>query len=212
MEFTKIFFIGFNKTASRTITKLFKINGYKTQHNSMNWDLDNYECFSDLMYPIDFKNLYFKFPNCIFILNTRNLFDWIKSRCKHCIFYKRNWGYPLTIDLCEEWIDMRDNYYEDILNFFADKVDKLILLNIDNDNWINYLADTFKLKKIYYDLNIGKLNDDEYLEELCKCKYIINCVFEKKKISIKKKIYLIEHKENCDIYLKLYKNNFNNII
>lgn len=208
MIFDKVFLIGFNKTATRTITKFFKINGYKTQHDSKNWDLENYDFFSDLMFPCDFKNIYSKYPNSIFILNTRNLYDWIKSRCKHCIYYKRNWGYPLTFETCENWIDMRTNYYYEILNFFIDKNEKLILLNIDKKNWEYFLLEIFNLDKIFENYYLGKLNDDNYCIEIEQINKIILGVFEKKKLNINDKIYLIEYINDSNEYLKLYINNF----
>ena len=56
MKYAKIFVIGFNKTASTTLHKLFKVNNLKSQH-ATTWDLANYDCFSDNGNLNDFKKL-----------------------------------------------------------------------------------------------------------------------------------------------------------
>ena len=79
MKYSKIFVIGFNKTASSTLHKLFKVNNLKSQHTT-NWDLPNYDCFSDNGNLNDFKKLDNLYKDSIFILNTRNLTNWLSSR------------------------------------------------------------------------------------------------------------------------------------
>ena len=107
---TKIFIIGFNKTATRAFHNLFKASNIKSVH----WDngdlakkiVDNhksdkpllngyeeYQAFSDMefvsktltLYPHRtlFKKLHHCYPGSYFILNTRNVYDWIESRKAH---------------------------------------------------------------------------------------------------------------------------------
>ena len=113
MKYNKIFVIGFNKTASSTFHHLFEKLGYKSQHYRR-WDLNNYDCFSDNGELQNLETLY-TFPNSFFILNTRNLNDWLFSRAKHSIHYrvvdwdKDIWGFPPSCDLYIRWIKERKN-------------------------------------------------------------------------------------------------------
>ena len=81
--YDKIFVIGFNKTATTSIHKLFIKNNLLSQHNGDKWDLDSYQCFSDNGDLRNFKELNETYENSIFILNTRKLKNWIISRFKY---------------------------------------------------------------------------------------------------------------------------------
>jgi hypothetical protein len=105
-----IFVIGFNKTGTTSIHKLFKKNGF----NSVHWDsgrlaktmfencLDGklvfhgydqkYTVFSDMLYRTDkswfegnslFKEMHADYPNSLFIYNTRDMDSWLLSRLNH---------------------------------------------------------------------------------------------------------------------------------
>ena len=105
--FNKIFQIGFNKCGTTSIHQFLLNNGI----NSIHWEggkiadeiiknqstknplgiYSNFEAFTDFENP--YKNYYphlrhyklldEKYPNSIFILNTRNVDDWIRSRMNH---------------------------------------------------------------------------------------------------------------------------------
>lgn len=154
----KIFVIGFNKTATTSLHYLFLRNGKKSQHEKK-WNLEKYDCFSDGdTKTINVVNLYEKYPSSIFILNTRNLRHWLTSRFKHgsATLHSNiknleekgyfNWAYPPTVQLTKKWIKEREEFYTNTLNFFIDKPDKLIIVNIDKPNWIEFLCDALHLK------------------------------------------------------------------
>lgn len=142
----KIFVIGFNKTATSSFHELFLSNGLKSQHEGV-WQTDKYDCFSDNPELNNYKELYKNYPNSIFILNTRGLNSWLLSRAMHCQYHKQTWGYPLTKKIVSEWIDKRYEEYVEILNFFKDTPKKLIIVNIEKDDWLQFVMDKLVLKK-----------------------------------------------------------------
>lgn len=88
----KIFCIGFNKTGTSSLAKLFKHNGLKTTHNP------RYPYFSNISLGIlyfrmadvfcdgerpDFSRLRQWFPEALFIFNDRSEAEWIRSRLSH---------------------------------------------------------------------------------------------------------------------------------
>jgi len=119
----RIFLIGFNKTATRSFTRLFRRNGISTVH----WDrnrlvtrmLENlergerifagydrrYQAFADLTLMTPQRrvegNRYFRemdrdYPGSSFILNTRPTEDWIASRMRHADGRMLRWDMALS--------------------------------------------------------------------------------------------------------------------
>ena len=107
----KVFFIGFNKTATISFHKFFEQQGYKSFHHikkkkylgksildnlqegkELLYGIDKYDIYSDFCYSTEnilyeatenFKLLDQQYPNSYFILQTRDEDDWIKSRFNH---------------------------------------------------------------------------------------------------------------------------------
>jgi hypothetical protein len=89
-ETRTIFCIGLNKTGTTSLHQSFSDCGLRSLHDKRWIDmaceskLPNYEAFSDgLTYMLDLENLKLLRPNHKFVLNTRCLYDWLLSRCKH---------------------------------------------------------------------------------------------------------------------------------
>lgn len=109
-DYPYVLVIGFNKTGTTSIHKLFEDNGIPSIH----WDNGNlartclintlkgnrvlkgydkkYNVFSDFMYRTGnflfegnslFRQMNIDYPEAYFIYNTRNIDDWIKSRVNH---------------------------------------------------------------------------------------------------------------------------------
>ena len=118
----------------------------------------------------------------IFILNTRNLNDWLVSRSKHCAWHKKytksdfSWGWPPNPDTYIKWIWERENYYKKVIRFFENDKERLIVASIDRKNWIRFVAN-----KIGYNytnsifsnkININDLDKEDVdliYKELDKC-------------------------------------------
>lgn len=208
----KIFVIGFNKTATSTFHKLFLENNLRSQHDTM-WEVNDYDCFSDNGNLNDFKKLDMDYPNSMFVLNVRRLDKWLISRFKHGITEKwsngleTNWAYPPTTRLCRTWINERETYYIDVLNYFKYKPDQLIIVNIENDGWQQYVSSNLgftvdcvdaenisnKNKNTEEYINMSNVVDDSFTE----------CNYNEKE----RKNILFRNPSMTKQYLKLYKNN-----
>lgn len=161
----KIFAIGYNKTATTSIHNFFRKNGLLSQHESCNWKEDKFQCFSDNGDLHDFKQYYEKYPNSIFLLNTRRVDKWVMSRGKHYQFSK--WckpghKYP-SIARYKDWLEKRQKYYMDILDFFQKDPTRLYIVNIDKEDWLGYLAYIFNLKHI--EVHSNKMADTKIPQE-----------------------------------------------
>ncbi len=145
--FNKVFCIGFNKTGTNTLTRIFKQLGLKALHKGCGWNriayphsrcfhtkwwgdgdreiLDQYTAFSDgenhALEVLD--SLY---PNSKFILNNRNLRKWLLSRLKHR-------GRKFDRHLIEFSILKRKAYYSYIFNYFRERPGKLLVCDVVKD-------------------------------------------------------------------------------
>jgi hypothetical protein len=211
MKYSKIFVIGFNKTASTTLHKLFKVNDLNSQH-ATDWDLSNYDCFSDNGNLNDFKQMDNLYKDAIFILNTRNLTNWLISRFKHGhrqhqrLHRVKNWAYPCTTELALEWINDRETYYLQVLDYFKDRPNKLIILSIEQPNWKQFISDELGIvNKDFKNRNVIELHDDAYYERMINC---INETFNKLNCTNEKRNSLLLMSEKMtNQYLGIYKNN-----
>lgn len=158
MKYDKIFVIGFNKCATTTIHHLFECNNLKSYHQGTKWKkvnwldlIDKYQCFSDIKFkPSMIKKLDAKYKNALFILNTRSIEKWIISRFEHGYraFKKTKSSpyYPKSLNLMQTWIEQRKAYYYFLKNYFKKKQQKLLVLNIEDDQWIHKLVEKLSLK------------------------------------------------------------------
>jgi hypothetical protein len=179
----KIFVIGFNKTASFSLHKLFQSNSLRSVHDDK-WLLNNYDCFTDneVNGMFNFETYYNKFPDSIFILNTRSLDSWLLSRLKHGFIHKQAWAWPPAVNTIKYWINKRDKHYTAVLDFFKDKPNNLIIVNIEKPFWLNFLGEQLNLsistskpdnvtRKIK-DINILTLIDDNITNAFKELDYI----------------------------------------
>lgn len=217
-NYEKFFIIGFNKCATTTIDCLFKNNNissyhYGQKHKIQNWRdlLDKYKCFSDIVFDIKtIKELDKKYPNSLFILNTRGLKKWIISRFEHgaynAIILKKGSHdyYPFSEELMISWIKKRNNYYKDVLEYFKNNSHKLIILNIEGNEWENYLLEKLNFKiNIDYRANVNERSN--YYPLICK---LVDQTFENLKYTNEMQNQLLLDNDLNDYYLKMYENNF----
>jgi len=199
--YQKYFVIGFNKTATTTFHNLFKKNGLKSQH-STKWNVSNYDSFSDNGNLNNYKNLDKKYKNSIFILNTRFLDKWLISRFKHGIRKNQKWA-NLSISNCEKWINDRELYYLEILDYFIYRPNKLIIINIDREGWIEYICNELNFKIININSkNVNKtdIKNPVHVE-------IINLVNSTlNRLNYKNKTILLKNNVLSNKYINIYKN------
>ena len=153
---TKIFIIGFNKTGTTSLHTFFEKNNIRSIHYDQGRiarkikknllsnepllkDYDDYQVFSDMedykklnyAHKDYFKELYSQYPDSRFILNTRNIDNWIKSRNRHENgFYVKELCKLLDISKAQLNISWREDYYNhhrNVKEFFRDKPSKLLI-------------------------------------------------------------------------------------
>ena len=202
----KIFVIGYNKTATTSFHSIFSKNGLKSQHDTI-WNTNKYDCFCDNGNLNNFKLLHTNYPNAIFILNIRILDEWLISRFKHGELYKHAWAYPATAELCIRWINEREKYYIEILEYFQQMPTKLIIVNIDNCNWIQYICEMFNFKNnnICYENMSNHINTTP---ENINIINIVNNAFNQLKYNkYDKRNILLKDEQLTKYYFNLYTNN-----
>jgi hypothetical protein len=180
---TKIFIIGFNKTGTRTLHYYFRNNGL----NSIHWkhgnivstfekniencipllsSYENIHVFSDITNGLDkdaknyYKQLDKENPNSKFILNIRNINDWIISRKNHpgflskqCLHFNCNHN-----EIVEIWKNIYISHINEVIKYFENRDNDLLIFNIDTDNFIqinNFLKDIYSLDSNKWNI-VGK--------------------------------------------------------
>ena len=202
-SYKKYFVIGFNKTATSTFHSLFLKNNLTSQHKRK-WNTDEYACFSDNGNLNNYKELDLKYKNSIFILNVRELDKWLISRFKHGLRgCKPNWAHPYTREKCIKWINYREKYHMEILDYFTERPEKIIIVNIEREGWIKYVCSQlhFKNDRIESE-NVNKTNyDNKDNKNICE---LVNKTLEE--LNYDKKTTLFSNKELLDKYITIYNN------
>jgi hypothetical protein len=161
----KVFQIGFNKCGTRTLFHYFRTHGFRAVHwhkgklartifdNMSNGrDLlrgyEDFDIFTDMewitksfalegykLFPF-FADAY---PDAVFILNTRDREDWIKSRFNHQNgTYVKKWKGALNISddaaLADFWRADWDNHHSRVEQYFADKPARFVKFDIAKDS------------------------------------------------------------------------------
>ena len=159
----KIFAIGFNKTGTSSLYFLFNILGIKSTHDCSNRQvltiIDEYDAFTDGEHT-NFVEYYNKYPDSLFILNTRPMKNWLISRYKHGENHNFNncWCWPISEEKTNAWFTTREMHHKNVLDFFENKPDNLLIINIEKNGWedvvIKYLQNFNNIKK---DENINNM-------------------------------------------------------
>jgi hypothetical protein len=173
----KIFVIGFNKCGTTSLNRLFKSCNINSVHKSGLNSQDilelasKYDAITDGIH-YNFQDYYDKYPNSLFILNTRPIYKWLLSRYKHhSRLYNNNknyqsWCWPASIERTNEWIKTRRQHYKNVKYFFKDKPGQLKIVNIENPGWENKVLRFIKKQKyieIFKNVNFHK-NKTGHLE------------------------------------------------
>lgn len=222
----KYFIIGFNKTATTTMHELFLLNGIKSQHDN-NWDLDNYDAFSDNKDLSIYIELSIKYPDAMFILNIRSIKEWILSRVNHGIIYRSlynndvnhdwiwKWTYPISESKIINNIVWRNTHIKSVLNDFKSRnmMNQLLVLDVDQADWIKFFCSELNFKeqdnirahssKILFNMLEKK---DECEKEIKATKEIVDALFLKIKDDPKYKCIIYDTNE-LDHLISQFKNN-----
>ena len=143
-DYRKVFAIGFNRTATTSIHAVFRACGLVSTHDTIwrNSRLPFYhwlfQGFSDGP-PDSFETLDQRFRRSRFILNTRDLTEWLDSRLLLAAD-RKDTGIPTLMTFVDdperavlEWVMERNRYHAAVLRYFADRPDDLLVLNYIRD-------------------------------------------------------------------------------
>lgn len=111
--------------------------------------LSDYDAFLD--HPIDqiFEELDLIYPNSKFILTLRDKQSWLLSRKRHVLRNKKNPRYDgnwLTINI-SQWEKLYDTHHRRVYNYFLDRPNDLLEINIVNGEGWEKLCPFLDLKK-----------------------------------------------------------------
>ena len=187
----KIFQIGFNRCGTLCLYNFFKQNKIpsihwdngnlsltikrnKEQNKPLLSGYDDYIFFSDMEHFDDdmgvfYSHVYYyklldkQYPDSKFILNTRNIGNWIISRLNHEFrgmpgFYANYIMSRLNINfnqLLDKWRLEWDNHHKEVKEYFKGREDDLLIFNIEKDD-PQKIVDFLK--------NFYALNKDEFLK------------------------------------------------
>lgn len=206
--------------------ELFLLNGIKSQHDN-NWDLDNYDAFSDNKDLSIYIELSIKYPDAMFILNIRSIKEWILSRVNHGIIYRSlynndvnhdwiwKWTYPISESKIINNIVWRNTHIKSVLNDFKSRnmMNQLLVLDVDQADWIKFFCSELNFKeqdnirahssKILFNMLEKK---DECEKEIKATKEIVDALFLKIKDDPKYKCIIYDTNE-LDHLISQFKNN-----
>jgi sulfotransferase family protein len=143
-NYRKYFAIGFNKTGTSSIHRVFLASGLYATHDSR-WgrkknqiEIWHRQAFSDGG-PRNFARIDRAFPNSRFILNVRDLDAWLDSRIAHLQRTSQrkprrpdgNWRD--TDKAVQKWVRARNRHHGAVLSYFRDRPDDLLVVNFIRD-------------------------------------------------------------------------------
>lgn len=149
----KIFCIGYPRTGTKSITKAFKILGFKAWHfNRADYNetleavktgvfseriLDNYDAFADVPMFLIYEGLDKIYPNSKFILVTRKKYSWFKSMNKMLSYAKRYQDYRrlngiVWRSFCPETIE---EHTKKVKKYFLNEDKRLLVVDLEEINF-----------------------------------------------------------------------------
>ena len=152
---TKVFGIGFHKTATTSLADALSYLGYRV--TGPNWvdnpniaeevyemalDLANrFDAFQDNPWPVLYKDMDRQFPGSKFVLTLRPPREWIRSIVNHFDGKEtpmREWIYGVSCPKGNEdlYIARYERHNREVLEYFKDRSEQLLVLNITSgEGW-----------------------------------------------------------------------------
>jgi hypothetical protein len=138
----KVFAIGFNKTGTTSLHRIFEGLGYRSYHGTKWRETSRvlihllHDAFCDGV-PDDFRRLDARFPNAKFILQVRDLDAWLDSRLEHIHRLPpgkdRGPEWSATPEAVAAWVRKWNAYHVEVLSHFRDRPGDLLLINFIRD-------------------------------------------------------------------------------
>lgn len=149
----KVFCIGFHKTGTTSLAVALRTLGYRVTgpngvldpdiathvYSMANSLVRDYDAFQDNPWPIIYREMDKKYPNSKFILTVRNSNSWIQSQVKHFGRLEtpmRKWIYGVGFPKGNEeiYIQRYENHNLEVMNYFKDRPDDLLVLELAEEN------------------------------------------------------------------------------
>ena len=188
----KVFQIGLNKTATRSIFVLFKRSGYPSLHwhkgelarNIVRAKANNdtpLKDYSDTILFTDMECVHTKnvllegykefeylekfYPNAKFILNSRDVDGWLRSRMlhregKYFRYFTHHYNTTDPIEIMQRWKANWIAHHVAVREYFADKPGKLLEFELGKDDGgkiVNFFSPDIKLDIKHWDNITAKI-------------------------------------------------------
>ena len=151
-QFSKIFCLGLSKTGTTSMGKYFSKLGYKVCHENVNKEHDmdricqfcdqkvhEYDMFQDLPWPVTFSRYVDQYPDAKYILTYRSLDRWLNSMSIYSDnsipLHQAIYGNSIYKGNETEFRDFYITHICNVVNAFKDNPGRLLMINIENDNW-----------------------------------------------------------------------------
>lgn len=180
----KIITIGFNRTATTTLWRIFTHNNlYSVAGGGGTEDrlraISRCDTISDFgenhIPPEELLIIKRKYPDSIYLLNTRSLKNWISSRLRMYIYrietkttssiQKTELFNPTSISLAsaQAYINQRESFYKACSEIFSPDKDNLIIFDIEADDFIPFVCDKLDLDAL--PPNYNKLTNKQRFDD-----------------------------------------------
>lgn len=168
----KVFGIGLNKTATKSLNHCFRALGFRNQSFSLDaynyyrennlQDIfriaDQFDSFDDWPWPLIYQQLDAHYPEAKFVLTVRESADiWYQSLCKMAVrmgplndFEKHIYGYAMPHGHKDEHVRIYDQHNAEVRSYFANKPGKLLELCFDNGVSMDTITDFLDLPRSDY--------------------------------------------------------------
>jgi len=168
----KVFGIGLNKTATKSLNHCFKALGFRNQSFSLDafelykqGDMDSlfniidqFDSFDDWPWPLIYKELDKHYPEARFVLTVRESPEiWYQSLCKMAVrmgplrdFEEHIYGYAMPQGHKQEHIDQYNRHNAEVRQHFAGREQKLLELCFDQGVHMQTLTQFLELPNCDY--------------------------------------------------------------
>ena len=127
------------------------------------------------------------YPDAKFVLNVRPMRAWLISRYKHGgeHGWRKKWCWPPSFEKTRDWIYERDETHRNIVSYFLNYPDSLVIFNIEEPGWesifARHLGKTWP-SDISIEKNVRSMKDPKKKPDESRLKLIENVVDETLKI------------------------------
>lgn len=184
-----------SRTGTTSLNHVLENLGYKCIHfvgdliadNDSNV-LDNFDVAMDSPIPLIYNKLDKKYPGSKFILTVRKKDKWLASMNWMFTHGKVIWNWPKSTQAYHRKFygtikyDQRilsnhyDLFHKQVLEYFKDRANDLLILNIDEKIDVNRICDF--LNKPQIDIQFPKTNERRYASLISRIKYKLERIFD----------------------------------